>query len=311
MARALVVALIGLALLGCRSARAPADTSNGAISQPEPGLADEQQPAELTEVSGFDPPGGEPIFEPGWRLLYRIRLQDGREERSWHVEMRLDGAAEGSHAQRTYSFTLADREETIDSPMLLAEVRLTEEGASKGSSSTTMLPERFLAQGLYDVCRENQGQSALAGTAEQAVERLRRQMGGWLSLVAFLQVVMDNEDLRGVLWTVIQKPSALGVLFGGASVTLSPDFEAVQLEPAGLPPPLDALEAYRLPVHFDVNGTRALDATLLVCPPDPPLHVSAGLIRLEGVHPKHADRRVWIDLVGSRAPAPGANPSSH
>jgi hypothetical protein len=302
MFRAVVAALIGLAVLGCRSADAPASASSGAISPPAPIFSEEKVPEEFADALGFDAPGGEPVFEPGWGLLYRIRLQKGREQRTWHVEMRIDGAAEGADAHRTYSYTLVDREEVIDSPMLRTRVRLIEQGSSKVRSSTSLLPERFLAQGLHEVCRENQGRSGVTSTAEQTLEQQRRQIGGWLSLIAFLQVVMENKDLRGVLWTVIEKPSLLGMLFGKTSITLSPGFDEARLEPAGLAPPLDSLAAYRLPVHFDINSTRALEATLLVCPPDPPLHTSAGLIRLEGVHPRHADRRVWIELIGSRAP---------
>jgi hypothetical protein len=155
---------------------------------------------------------------------------------------------------------------------------------------------------LYDVSLLCHGRTEAQIGSELSDDQKRQYILGCISLVAFMQLIQNDDSLSKVLWAVIKKPSVFAVLFGKVTLGIDPDFERAVLESAGLPEPLAELQAFRLPIHVDINDERALEAELLACPSKPPLHMAAGLIRLEGSHPEHPERRVVIELVGARGP---------
>lgn len=305
MLRTFTILLAGLSLAACRSTSADGTDRSDAVSSAASGTAAEAEQQMCRDALGFDAGLGASSFDPGSRVLYRVRLYEGAQTRDWYVEMTIEKALTGEGSRQSWNYTVRDRKESIESSMLLARVALLELGWLAPHYSQARLPQRFLEQGLYEVCRLNQGRPASESARSLSMEEEQLEMAGWMSLIAFLQVIQENTDLSEVLWKVIKRPSMLSLLFEGGSIHLSllPKFQAVELVPAGLPAPLDALEAYRLPIHIDVNGTRGLEVELLVCPSQPPLHLAAGMVRLEGTHPEHSDRRVVIELVGARGPA--------
>ena len=103
-----------------------------------------------------------------------------------------------------------------------------------------------------------------------------------LALESFVRIVESSPAAETILRGVVEQPSLwsrlthLGV---DGNVTTSPrDIRPIDPNPWGLP-----AAAYRLPFGLSLNGQPALDGTLAVTEPRPPLLASAGILGLGGV----------------------------
>lgn len=267
-------------------------------------------PEWVNAALGFDPTDSSarsPSFD-GWSQLIRVTLEEGEHVRTWWL--RVDAPQAPSPSDQSISFTMTSDgvTETIGIRMTSAALLLQEVGEESAHASLVTLPLRTSQQGMFDLCQtylSHPANESSSPATPQLTREQRRLYGACASsLFALLRVVQGSDDLSKVLWSVVEKPNWVGVLFRGGNVALSiaPLFEKAESVSAKLPDPLASIPAARYPMNVDVNGTRALDCEITVCPAGPPLHMLGGIVRLVGMHPTRRERRVTIDVVGARGP---------
>lgn len=252
--------------------------------------------------AGFDPPSEERTWERGRTLLYSVRLQDGADARQWWVQLELAPPADGLSFSKTYSATVNGAERPMTTPLVLCFASVLEQGESRMRASLVQLPQLFLERGLHASCAAARELAPGAPPTEPTADQISIFVEGWLSLLALLEVIRSSDELSDVFWKVVRKPSFFATLLAlGVDLGITPDFPAAERVGAGLPPPLEALDAWTLPLAVDVNDRRALDCVLTIAPPDSPLHPAGGIVHLSGTHPEEPGRRAVIELIGARA----------
>ena len=247
-----------------------------------------------------------------------LELYDDGARSQWLL--RLDVLTEESQEmQQSMTLDSIDgRKFTLRSGMTLLAVCVhgpfTEDSVGNVPSSATVVtvPAAFLREGLAGACEVGLHNWRLLESRESAAVSkvsdadLRTYCGGFATLVAFLQLVKDNDVLSSVLWKVIEKPSPFAVLLAGLSISLGidPHFQAIEI----VEHPLHGVErGYRLPVDLRINDTPALRMELLVVKPDVPMQICGGIVAIEGRHPTRPSRRLsmWLCSADSKArPAP-------
>jgi len=296
----LIGIVAGVLLTQCRTAAVDSNAAAENRAPPSPAVQLAEVPLSLHPLLGFDPSSETSGFEPGRTLLYRVRLLDDQLVRQWFVAVAVAGPTGSTPEVMRLSFAIDGASQAASSALVPVQVTLVEGGSTHERSSQASLPQSFMEQGLYAVSSMCQGLTPERIARELSAEQKRQYFVSTASLFALLQLIQGNDDLADVLWTVIKRPSVLALLSGEVMLTIAPDFERAEAGAAGLPSPLGSVQAFRVPVHLDLKGARALEAELLVCPPRAPLHMAAGLIALEGSHPDHPERRVLIELIGAR-----------
>lgn len=208
-----------------------------------------------------------------------------------------------------FSFNTTDGMEwSFDSESILASARIYDEDGQEIERQVSVVPETFLRWGFQEACALSVA-SAASGepidlsnlTSAQVLERTRPFAGAVASIFALFQVMRENRALEPILWKVIERPSVFSLIANfGADLSISPDFERSELDVRPLLGRTSQTPAYRFPIQFVVNDKLALRTTLSVVEPAAPLRAAAGLIAIDGVHPRHPERRVAIRLLASR-----------
>lgn len=305
-----------LFVAGCASVD-PAPTPSANSIDPSSTTA---TPEMMRSALGFDPiglPADQPLWD-GRRQLFRVTLEDGDRVRTWWMLAGVPMDSKPSNQSMSISMTIDGAEHKVGTRLTPVSLWVQEQGEEDVHISIVDLPLRPPERGTFELCQvflARAGDGAGAPVAIEPAELTHEQKLLYFecasSLVEMMRVIEGSKDLSNVLWSVVEKPSWIGVLFKGGDIALSisPRFEEVASVPSELPPPLDSLPACRFPMSIDVNGKRALNCEITVCPPGPPLHLTGGIIRLVGTHPTRHDRRVTIDVVGARGPViPGLPP---
>lgn len=136
-----------------------------------------------------------------------------------------------------------------------------------------------------------------------------RAFGGlFVALTFFFNSVQATPGLRDILWDVVDKPSLWSIaknLGIHAGLTFGDDLGPA--ETTGWARVEHAL--YRLPFMLNLNGTPALDCTLFVTTPKPPLLTSAGIVGMLAHTPGKPDRKLEIRVIAAyRASGAPAGP---
>lgn len=239
-----------------------------------------------------------------------LELRDDGSRRQWLLEL-LALSEESLEVQQTMTLDALDgRKFTLSSGMTMLAVTVhgpftADAGATVPSSATAVaVPGTFLREGLAGACEVGLRSWRSLESNDPAQVRtvsdadMRTYCSGFATLVAFLQLVQNNDVLSSVLWEVIDKPSPLAVLFAGFSISLGidPHFHSIEVVERPVP---NVGVGYRLPLDLRINDTPALRMELLVVSPDPPLQICGGIVAIEGRHPARPNRRLSLWLVAA------------
>lgn len=292
-----------LAALGC--------CAIAACASPPPPAAPAIDPAVLGDAA-FDPVAADAPWQPHERATLRVELHEGDRVREWSIALDVLAPPTEEFRVTGVRYSIDDERVQLFSQALQVATLVRERGSERLEADTSMIPELFLRRGFFDLAEEtlrlSGGDGEFSEEEGAALSKEARHQYAYLfvqgvgGLAALLQVVQRSESLSDVLWAVVRKPSWLSVLFRGGSVELSidADFSKAERVASGLPPPLDGLPAYAIPIELTLNGSPALACRMIACPPGPPLRLLGGIVRLEGVHPDHPQRRVVVSVVGGR-----------
>ena len=146
-----------------------------------------------------------------------------------------------------------------------------------------------------------------------SVEDERAFAATFPALMTYVRLVTQTQGLSQILEAVVRKPSLWSVIWRFGRVTWNLRFESASvmaLDPleVGLP---EATPVFQLPFTLMLNDQPALECTLIVAPPHPPLLTSAGIVGLAGRRPGSDERRLIIRLFSARRgslPQPDSEP---
>ena len=289
-----LAALFGFALLGCRSSAPPPSADAGAVER------------------AFEPLSARPGWRVGDEVVYAVELAVEEERRAWVVEIRLLAPpSEDGPMRATYTWTRNGV--TVEESIPTAQALIRTDDGAEVRSRLSWVPAAYMERGLLRGCLAAEGLSGagpegVAQALDEEAQRAIAESAG--ALFAFFQVVQGNEDLARILAVAVQRPSLASLIanLGRVNLNLSADFTACERMPSPLPAPLAELECFRVPGQIHANDELALEYELVVASAEPPLHLAAGLLQLEGRHPNEPGRSVSVSLLAARrgsAPAEG------
>ena len=270
-------------------------------------------PATSVSIAPFPAPGFDPSEEQAqpWdtddRALMRVLLE-GETAREWEVEI-----AVGRKWREPLSFhgsTENGQSFSFVSPVIEGTVRAREVGESTAEASVTGLPARFLQHGFYHLgrmlCEAYEEYDAEGDFSLEQTQELRRALETELmksiaAAISFLQIAQGDPVLSKVFWQVIEKPSLLSMLrHRGVNLNMTFGPDAPHRVVSDLPRGLEGRPVFALPFEIELNGKIAMTGEIWSTEPTPPLHVVAGIVRVEGRHPGDPSRVMSLELRGAR-----------
>jgi hypothetical protein len=126
-------------------------------------------------------------------------------------------------------------------------------------------------------------------------------------LAEFSRVIAETPGLREVLFTVVEKPSVWSVVSRLGRIDSSFQFHSGDVVPSmGAPTGFAGIgRSYVVPFTFSINGRAALDCTMLVAEPRPPLRLCGGIVAVVAESPQRPGARLIVRVIAARA---GAEP---
>jgi len=128
------------------------------------------------------------------------------------------------------------------------------------------------------------------------------------SLNEFARVIARTPGLREVLFSVVEKPSLWSLLANLGRIETDFRFRSGEVVPSSEPPLgfAGVGRCYVVPFTFSINGKAALECTMLVTEPRPPLRLCGGIVAIVAEVPGRSDVRLIVRVLAAR---PGAAPA--
>ncbi len=326
-ARRTHVALVAIALalggVGCASVGGVASFEGPFVA----GVGIENFPAARLTFAGFRP-DAPAAWHFGDSLLYGMQFRvDGKTTRRMlrmfalsdhelpelHPGMSLkerEDAIEftsiASGSPRTYGMTLkgdVKPQRKFSSRAGPVQVSILDESGEQQSTRTVNVPVDLLCSGFTYFCESNAKFIKQLGADGKYREEDEAKFD-WRALAALFSVVrtvQDEEILRRQLMELVTVADKMAALFSGFDFTIVPDFRAVtQISPpVGIPVSGDV---WTLPATLMAGNRELLHLQLIFTEPTPPLHLTAGLLAIRGVHAHYETSTFELLLVGARTP---------
>jgi hypothetical protein len=110
---------------------------------------------------------------------------------------------------------------------------------------------------------------------------------------------------RRVADVVCETPSIFGAVFSGVEGELTVDASSSRSPKAEdrlfAPTPASGLGArVAFDALFRINGDEAMKMRFIVGPPEPPFHLSSGVVGFDARHPEHDDRSIVVRVLAAR-----------
>jgi hypothetical protein len=274
--------------------------------QPTSNAAGGEVPRPFADALGFDAGTLDRRWRTGDRALYAARFQDGAHDRRWSIRFSVADEERDNGPTTTLAFTTDEDTFTDTSPLHPVHAAVHEDGEDASTVSSAQAPRLFLERGFTGYCEaifawraaEDAGKTV---TDEERAEAMRVVAATFGTLSSLLQLIQSVESLQAVLWQVMEKPSLLSLAVNlGVDLTIELGGDVEALGADALPPELRGRPVYRLPLTIHLNGEPALECTLTVTTPAPPLELVAGVVRIDGWRSTDPSRRIVLELLGAR-----------
>lgn len=266
---------------------------------------------QLAPITGFPSPASLGAFSPApiaaespvtFRLgdgaVYGLRLVAGSAVEEWLVSLEVEKAA-APDLMTVHRFDLNGREVLIGTASVGLRATVHDREGRVVQSSTSFVGDAFLRAGSLEACDLVRASGWRTGTVAQPTDaEASILVRGVMGMYQLFGVLRENEALGPLLLRVVRRPSILSIVTnGGVTLLLEARLEeAVQVDPT----PFGAPRAMRYPVRILANGTLALEAAFFVVAPQPPNHLSAGVVAIDAWHPDEPERRFTMRLLGGR-----------
>jgi len=141
----------------------------------------------------------------------------------------------------------------------------------------------------------------LAEAVKLTSQEERALAGSGPALMSYFSIIQRTSDLEEILLKILEKPSLWSMLRrGGISVSFRTQSKLITPAdstswglPAGQP-------AYYIPVVLELNGQPALNITLVVTAPQPPLLACGGIVGLLAERPGDRENLLTMRVVSAR-----------
>ena len=234
--------------------------------------------------------------------VFSLRIQSAAGVRSWFVR-----AAIAAHRPHNIgSGWVSDAQGSKTKLQLKGLVRchvqvVDAAGVARGESVTSPLSVETLKIGLVPVCQFFSKWPGM--TSEQFASRLaglsaakRRSFHiSILCVDTIVKLLLNTKALAPLLEAAIRKPSLMQVALNfrkGVGVQFRP--REARAWNGKLPISIGA--GYVLPVDLEAYGQLALRASMVVARSEAPVHLSAAVLSVVGIHPEHSDTQVRLRL---------------
>lgn len=129
----------------------------------------------------------------------------------------------------------------------------------------------------------------------------RAWAGCGFSLMSYFEIVMQAPELNQILFKTLDRPSFWSLLWQGGVKVIKCDFQAAGIAPvdAGYLGLTNIAPAYWLPFGLDINKHPALELTLLVTAPRPPLLACGGIAGFLAENPRDKDNYVTLRVISA------------
>lgn len=163
------------------------------------------------------------------------------------------------------------------------------------------LPEADLRGGLHRACRVATASQPAAGVP-LSDEQFAAMVDAFAAMYAFTGVLTRTRNLEPIVWAVLPLPSIFSIILSGGRVQLGFDagFEKSVGETRRFPGAGKGQSVFRVPVTLSINRVPAAACQMALAPPDPPLHLCAGVVAVEGTRIGDSARRFLIQLLAAR-----------
>jgi hypothetical protein len=145
-----------------------------------------------------------------------------------------------------------------------------------------------------DKCRKANATNEITLGDERAL------VGGLLAMVSYLETVAQTPGLKKLLFHVVDLPSAWSLLWNrGVDWSIDHEHDVTEADGAswGLEP---GTRIYYLPETVRANGHRALELTMVVTAPRPPLLVCGGIIGFLAQNPLDTNNFLTVRVIDAR-----------
>jgi hypothetical protein len=203
-----------------------------------------------------------------------------------------------------------------------ARIRVTAIDANGKILSTAESEESstFLTNGLLPACKSGfaqrdvmRGRVALGRSApileldRKAFADVQAAACGVAACQSFFRTLRSNPATKDILYEVIALPSLWSVITNlGVNVSFEADFFAAERVRQGQLSNANR-ELWSVPCNLQLNGQPALLARIVAGPSGSPDAAAAGIFAIVGQHPSSPDRRLNVQLLGSRHVPPTAD----
>jgi hypothetical protein len=128
---------------------------------------------------------------------------------------------------------------------------------------------------------------------------------GWIpALSCYFSTVRQTPNLKGIMLKVLDMPSLWSIVRnGGITAGIGISYEDVrQCSPAGWGLPSGS-PVYALPAFLSINDREALNLTMVVATPRPPLLACGGIIGLLAENPEDAENYLTLRIISAHCGA--------
>lgn len=243
------------------------------------------------------------------RISREVRLELVHPEIAPGASVTLAGGDGGNTTLSAPEEPRADSWTFEDAPDHYALVRVEVRNASGElvGEDLGFVPGRLLQGGFFTLAadmRRFAEERARGGEVPPGLEEALRLGVGFLFGLrgVILNIPPMKDVLELVAAEVVRKPSFLSRLGSAVSGSVSLRLSISGSEPARVDPREELAysgAAYRMPIRILIEDRVASELTLVVVPAQPPLAIVAGIVSLEGRHPKRRDRRFTIRVLSS------------
>jgi len=243
-------------------------------------------PPEIVSLIEFDKCDSASTWHKGDQVVYQLQLCNGNTTTSIvYFALTVSSTTETDDHYKAYmTITKDSSKKSIRyfSPMLPGNVQIFQKG-KQSSSSDTLIPKRFLEEGLMASCDSND------------ISTIGK---GFLALLSFMQIIQKDPALCPILYKVVSPPPLWSLIFHRIKLNINPRFDEKSECQVVLGD--SCFEGYQFPIDLEINNTPGLKVHMTVIKPISPFHTSGGIVSIEGSDLRKPRTHFVLKLISAR-----------
>ncbi len=182
---------------------------------------------------------------------------------------------------------------------IFVAMHVFDEEAQRIGTAFGFAPQRMMRDGFYEVC-ELAWRLSMKRQREISSEKWQRVFNGVCSVIVMGELLARTPHVAEIFQQIAPTPPLLPLLLGFGDPTVVPKLKEVRPLTGGLRSGGPPTYTFRVPFAFELGGRAMLQFDMFTAPADPPLHLCAGIIGLEGEHAEDAAQWFVVRLLAAR-----------